>query len=177
MYGDRIVNLPGVAAGHGDGERYLPDAAMLEYPAITFGESGHRHPEAAEAIILVRIGAGQIDDEFRVGDVEGGIQAFFKSQEIGVIRAAIGQFNIEIALLLLKRKIARAVDRESKNAFVTGQNAGGAIALMDITINDQYPVCPAFSLHGACGNGGIIEYTKAFATITKGVVRAAGEIG
>jgi len=29
VYGDRIVNLPGVAAGHGDGERYLQDAAMF----------------------------------------------------------------------------------------------------------------------------------------------------
>jgi hypothetical protein len=47
VYGDRIVNLPGVAAGHGDGERYLPDAAMLEYPAITFGEAGKSQAETA----------------------------------------------------------------------------------------------------------------------------------
>ena len=164
VYGDRIVNLPGITASHGDGDRDMPAAAMREYPSITFGESRHRQPEAAQAVISVRIGTGQIDDEFRSGDVEGGIEAFFKSQEIGVIRAAIGQFNIEIALLLLKRKIARAVDRESKNTFVTGQNTGRAITLMDVTIDNQYPACPAFSLHGAGGHGGIIENAEAFTT-------------
>jgi hypothetical protein len=177
VYGNRIVNLPGITAGHGDGDRDLPAAAMRENPAIPFDEASHRQPEAAQAVILVRIGAGQVNDEFRAGDVEGGIEAFLKPQEIGVVGTAIGQFNIEIALFLLEWKIARAVDRERENAFVTGQNAGSAIALMDVTIHNQYPACLAFSLHGAGSNGGIIENAKSFTAITKGVVRAAGEIG
>lgn len=177
MYGNRIVNLPGIAAGHGDGDGDLPAAAMCEYPAIPFDEAGHRQPEAAEAIILVRIGTSQIDDEFWAGDIEGGIEAFLKPQKVGVIGTAIGQFNIEIALFLFERKIARAVDRESENALVTGKNTGRAIALMDITINNQYPACPAFRLHGTSGNRGIIENAEAFTTISKGVVRTASEIG
>ena len=177
MYGDCIVNLSGIATGHGDGDGDLSAAAMRENPAIPFDESGHRQPEEAEAIILVRIGTRQIDDEFRAGDIEGGIEAFLKPQEVGVIGTAIGQFNIEIAFFLLERKIARAVDREGENAFVAGQNAGRAIALMDVTINDQYPACQAFCLHGAGGHGGIIENAESFATISKSVVRAPGEIG
>jgi hypothetical protein len=177
VYGNRIVNLPGIAAGHGDGDGDLPAAAMRENPAIPFDESGHRQAEATKAIILVRIGTRQIDDEFRAGDIKGGIDAFLKPQEVGVIGTAIGQFNIEIALFLLERKIARAVDREGENAFVAGKNSGRAIALMDVTINDQYSLSTAFRLHGAGGHGGIIENAESFATITKSVVRAASEIG
>ena len=53
--------------------------------------------------------------------------------------------------------IRAAAQRDRQVMVVAGQNTGRAITLMDVTIDNQYPACQAFSLHGAGGHGGIID--------------------
>lgn len=76
-----------------------------------------------------------------------------------------------------ERKVAGAVDRESEDAVVAGKNAGGPVALMDVAIDDQHPLGATFGLHGASGDGGIVEDAESLAAIAEGMVGAAGQVG
>jgi len=48
---------------------------------------------------------------------------------------------------------------------------------MYVAIDDQHALGKTFGLHGSGSDSGVIEDTEPFATITKRMVRAAGQIG
>ena len=112
--------------------------------AVAFGEAGEAQRQPAEAVVVVGVGAGQIDDEIGAGEVEGGVEAVVELQQVGIVVAAVWQFDVEIAGFLLEGKITGAVDGEGENTVVAAQDAGGAVALMDIAIDDQDALRPAF---------------------------------
>jgi hypothetical protein len=66
--------------------------------------------------------------------------------------------------------------REGEDTAVAGQDSRRPIALMHITIQDDHSFCPSLGLHGAGGNGAVIEHTITGAIITKGVVGSTCQI-
>jgi hypothetical protein len=62
------------------------------------------------------------------------------------------------------------------NGGVIGKDGGGAISLMDITIEDERGTDARFKLHGACGDGDIIKDAVSAAAFGEGMMSAAGEI-
>ena len=126
---------------------------------------------------MVGIGTGQIDDKIRLSKVESGGEAVVEMGQVGFVAAAVGQLDVEIAAFLGEGKVARAVDGESENAVVVGQDAGRAVALMHVAIDDQDSPGAPLGLHGAGGHGGVVEDTESFAAVAEGMVRAAGQVG
>ena len=174
---DRVADLSCVAASHRDGDRDTTLATLLENPSVAFGQSFETQAETAKAIVVIRIGPGQVDDQIGMSEIEGRIQTVIKPQQVGIIGAGIGQFDIKVAGFLVERKIACTMHGKGEDAVVTGQNAGCAVALMDIAINDQHPPDTPLGLHRTGRNGGIVEDAKSLATIAECVMRAAGKIG
>ena len=64
------------------------------------------------------------------------------------------------------------MNRESEHAVVALKDCGGAIALMDITIQDQ-DIRQARILDDPCGYGGIVKDTKTLPSIRIGMVGTA----
>ena len=126
---------------------------------------------------MIRVSPGQVNDEIGACQIESGIQTFGEANEICLIATTIGEFNIEVTPFLVKREVAGAVDGESEDAVITRQNARRAIALMHIAIDDQHALGAVLRLHGAGGDGGIVEDAKTFTAIAKGVVGATRQVG
>ena len=66
---------------------------------------------------------------------------------------------------------------EREHVGRVGEDGGGAVALVDIAVDDGDAPDPALCAHGQRGDGGVIEYTKTRAEIAVRVVRAAGHVG
>lgn len=173
----RVVDLPCIPAGHGEGHGQAVLPAAFEHPAVPFGQPCESQRQPPEAVVPVGVGAGQVDDEVGAGAVEGGAETPVEAGEVGAIAAAVGKLDVEVAFRLGKREVAGAVDGEGVDAVVAGQDGGGAVALMHVAIDHQHPADAALGLQGAGGDGGVVEDAEAFPPVPVGMVGAARQVG
>ena len=157
MNADGIVDLAGIATRHDDGNRCVADAAESKYAPIALGKTVETQGQSPQAVIAIGVGAGQVDHQIGPSKIEGDIQAMVQMQQVGFVSAAVRQFNIKVARFLVERVIAGAMDGEGKDAVVATQDAGGTVALMNVAVDDEDAFGPAFGLHGAGGDGGVVK--------------------
>src|SRR5918998_2546059 len=110
-----VRDVAGVAAGHRHGDWDAASAAGLEHEAVALGEALLAHREAPEPVIHVRVGTCEVDREFCPRPFERLLEAIFECfEELPVVRA-VGESDLEVALLFAKREVVCAVGRERKN--------------------------------------------------------------
>ena len=85
----RVLDLTGIATRHGDGERQASGLAMGEHAPVALGQPVEGEREAAQAVITIGVGAGQVDDQIGACQVESGVQPFVQAQQVGGVGAAI----------------------------------------------------------------------------------------
>ena len=76
VYPDRIGDLSGIPSGHGNRDRQAMRPAACEDGPVAFGQTVEGQGQAPQAVVLVRVGASQIDDQIGAGQAEGGVQPF-----------------------------------------------------------------------------------------------------
>ena len=69
------------------------------------------------------------------------------------------------------------MEREGADAGVGREDAGGAVALVDVAVDDEDAGDAALVEEGAGGDGDVVEDAVAGAALGPGVVRAAGHVG
>ena len=82
-------------------------AARVEDEAIAGPQAVDGELQAAEPIALVRIGAGEIEDEIRAVTVEDPREVLRERRQILVVSRAVLERDVEIALFLAERKVLR----------------------------------------------------------------------
>ena len=126
MDGHGVVDLPGVAAGHGDGDGQAAPPAFAQHELVPGGEAGLGELEAAEAVVFKRIGAGEVDHQIglvaedqcqRV--VEGGVK--ITSVNIGGMAFRQGKTQVNNAISVDAKDIeafnklnARGIELEAR---------------------------------------------------------------
>ena len=101
------------------------------------------------------------------------------------IGAAVGQVHVQITDFLAKGKILLAVQGQREDTGIVPEDAGAAIALVDIQIDHSHlqrrtlrAVSPTpFGLHQPGSHCGVIKDAETTALVCAGVVRAAGHVG
>jgi hypothetical protein len=158
-----------------NGQAALAD--LVENQLVPFGQTGLGELEPTQAVVLVGVGARQVDHQVGLAPgkhrAEGGLQG----GEVSVVGGAVGQFHVQVAALLVEGVVAGAMDAEGEALWPVGQDGGGAVALVHVAVDDRHPLDPALGAHGQGGDGGVVEDTEAFAPVAEGVVGAAGQVG
>ena len=58
-------------------------------------------------------------------------------RQVLLVSRAVGKLDVEIALLLHEREVARAVQRQRKHRRVVAEDGGGAVALVHVEVDDD----------------------------------------
>ena len=141
--------------------------------------------KAAKPVTHMGISTRQIQHQPGCKVLVQQIQRLLQRLQVFIVRTAIGQFHIQVARLLAKRKVARPVQRQREHAGIAAKDMRRAVALVHVQVDDRYAqrlrrasaarTLP-FGLHEACGHRNVVEHAKSAAFVGIGVVRAAGQI-
>src|SRR5580704_18487135 len=133
----------GVAAADGDDEGDGQIAGGAHDHAVALFETSGSETEAAEAIGGERVDACLVEDEVWVE-----IRHLWKNggegAEVFVVGDAGVEFYVDGALLLAQREVGFAVNRDGEDGRVVAENVSGAVALVDIEIEDGDAVDAVF---------------------------------
>lgn len=174
MNGHRVIDLPRVTAGHGHRHRDAACATGAENVLVARGETGESQRQPTEPVIVIRIGAGQVDHQLRVCASENFLERRGELPQIQNVVAAVWQFDIQVAARLDEGKVVRAVQRESENLPVVGADRRRTVALMHVAVDDRHALDETFGEHNPRRHRCIVENAEAFAVRGMRVMRAAG---
>ena len=93
----RLGDVLAVAAGDGDGDGDPHFAAGFEHHGVAARESVDGEGEAAQRVALVRIGAGQVDDELGARVAQHAGERVRERREIRLVAGAVGQLDVQRA--------------------------------------------------------------------------------
>ncbi len=112
---DGIEDVPAIAAGHGDDDGNRSSSALSQDHAISGGETLLGYRPATEAVLFMRIGAGQIDDEVGLAGMNGSSHAVLPCFEKTLIVGLIGEGQVEVAGYFDKGEVLAPVNREGED--------------------------------------------------------------
>ena len=104
-------------------------------------------------------------------------QMHSKRGEIFIVAGPVFERDVEIADFLPEREVVSAVHREGEHRRLVSEDGRGAVALVDVAVDDGNARDCAFAQQDGGGDGDVVEDAVAFAAIAERVVRAAGEVG
>jgi len=90
MNSDGVINIPSVPPRHSDSERNAERFAATENATVTLKQPGKTQTEAPQAVVVIRVGAGQVNNQIRMCKIKRRVQPFVEADEVGVVRATIG---------------------------------------------------------------------------------------
>ncbi len=174
MNGHRIIDLPGVTAGHGYRYRDVAFAAGAENVLVARGETSKSQRQPTEPVIVIRIGTGQINHQLRVSASENFLERRRQLLQIEGVAAAVRQFDIQVAARLDEGKVVRAVQRASENSPIVGADRRRTVALMHVAIDDRHALDETFGEYDSRRHRRVIENAEPFAVRGMRVMRTAG---
>ncbi|HQO30141.1 MAG TPA: hypothetical protein PKY22_11570 [Accumulibacter sp.] len=174
MNDHRIIDLPDVTAGRGHYDAAC--AAGAENVLVARGETGESQRQPTKPVIVIRIGASQIDHQLRAGAPENLLERRGELLQIESVAAAVRQVDIQVAARLDERKVVRAVQRDSENPPNVGTNRRRTVALMNVAIDDRRTLDETFGEYDSRHHRRVVENAESFAVRGMRVMRAAGKI-
>jgi hypothetical protein len=151
-------------------------SASPEHDGVAPPQTGHRQSHASQSIALVRIGAGEIEDQIgRCG--QHAIQGRLQLPEIPRIVDAVGQRHIEVAALLVERIVAGPVHRTGEHTWVVGEDRRRPVALMHVEVDHRHLADPSGLEQRHRRHRDVVEHAIPFTAIAESVMRAAGQVG
>ena len=153
--GHRGGQFAAVAAGHRQRHRNAPLAQRRQHAAVALGQAAGAELQPAQAVVLVRVGAGQVEGQAgRRVAVAGPGRGQRAVQRLEVVRvgAAVGQFDVQVAGLLAEREVLRAVQRQREHGRVVAEDRRRAVALVHVEVDHQHAQqrAGARRCHSAC---------------------------
>ena len=169
-----LIQVGAIAAANHRCHRNAARPKMPQHHRITLANAVITHLQKAKPVALMNVDPGVIQHQIRRDHRLQPPQRIIKDRQIGGLIGMSVDLDIEIAFRLARRVIGLAMQRAGKEIGTAGQNARGAVTLMNITVKDQdSPHRPLLrKADGAIGK--VIEYAIAGAVPVMGMMRAAG---
>jgi hypothetical protein len=201
--GDGVIDVAGVASGVGDHDGNVAGAGHSEDELVALFEAIDAEIESAELVLAVGIGSRDVADEVGLELAESGAERVVEPGEIVVVADPVGQVDIDrrgrlphgVIVLLVKGdgedvpgmgsahfgvergglSQGRRRDGRQGNACGagSGEDCGGAVALVDIAINGHGGADLVIPLQAADGDGDIVDHAESFAVIGEGVMESS----
>ena len=165
-----------VAPAVEDDGGYAGPGDEVEDVLVSGGEVAVAKPHLAEAVVLMRVGPGDPEDEVWREGVHGLGQAAFQRFEIGVAGDVPRELDVQRAWRLDGGVVLTDVDRVGEHPRFIGEDAVGAVALMRIGVQDEDPQAGPGEVLFVNSDGDVIEYAVTLSLVREGMMRPAGQI-
>jgi hypothetical protein len=167
---DRI----GISSAEGDYGRDIPLARAFENERVSLFQTVDSECQPAQPVggETVHTGLKKHDIRLKLPDPRKRFGQFFKIRRIG---GQVGKFDIDRTFLFSKREIQCAVHGKRQDVLIAFENRGGAVALMDIEIDNGRAADPVLVQQAADRNRNVIKHTKTGSFRTESVMGAAGK--
>ena len=176
MDADGVGDLAGVAAGEGDGEWHAVAAAVIENERVAAAEPSDGEGEAAKLVFAERVGAGNVKHKIGAKFGEATDEMRFEDGEIVFVADAVGKIRVETRRRLGLGIIPFLMNGKCEYGIVARENCGGAVALMNVGVDDHGRFDGAFVLQAANGDGDVVNDAKSFAMIGERVMETAADV-
>ncbi len=111
----------------------------VEDVVVPGGEMSVVQPHLPEAVILMRIGPSDPENEVRGVGVHGGRQAAFQRLEISVAGDVTRELDVQAARRLDGGVVLADMNRVGEDPRVVGEDGVGTVPLMRIGVQDEDP--------------------------------------
>jgi hypothetical protein len=105
--------------------------------------NGKRKP--AELVLAIRVGAGDVEQQMG-REVHRHLERATEAIEIFAISDAVTQIDVDHGRRFLAWIVIELVQRKREHAAVARENRGGAVAVVNVAIDDQGSFDQAFVL-------------------------------
>src|SRR5882672_3085901 len=176
MDAHRVLEPRGIAASQKRGNRDLARRGGFEDNAVAAAEVLARELEAAELVLLERIGARDVGDE--IGPMPVQDRRDVPLQQGEVLRAACSlvQPHVEVARRLDRGIVLLIVHREGEDAGILPEDRGRSISLMHVQVDDRGAPDSPLVLQRADRDGDVVEDAEPLAVIRKRVMEPSSQI-
>jgi len=165
-----------IAARQHDAQRCAAAAHCLDHPSVALPDALLREGQLAVAVAGGHIHAGEIEHHVGIRGVEHHRQMPLQRVEILGVAHAVFQGQVQSGTHLRQGIIPLPVHRERKHLIVGFEDGRGAVALVDVEIDDGRPLDQAFRPQLADGDGHIVEHTESLGMIGERMMGTAGQI-
>ncbi len=116
--------------------------------------------------------------EENVGDesVEGCADGREKCVEILGVADVVGHVEVDVGGRFVGGIVVELVDGESEDGRIVGEDGGGAVAMVDVGVDDDGFADGGVGLEAADGDGDIVNGAEAFAVAGVGVMKTATDV-
>lgn len=167
------ADIGSVAAAHAALYRYAMGICGFHNYPVTGFTALKRALQLSHLIRIENIHTGLVKDKAGAESTDNVVQVFCKEVQVSIVRGAGLQAYIPVGGLLVKRIIMLAMHGKGIDLTAAPENIGRAVTLVDVEVYDQYPLHRRMVQQVLCGNGLVIEHTKAFPVSAACVVGTA----
>ena len=111
--------------------------SRVEHELVAGAQAGLGQREAAEPVALPRIGAGEEERDVVVAVRARRPGRPIERAQVLLVARAGRQVDVEVGRDALERVVAGAVQRQRERVGVRAEDLGGAVALVDVAVDDQ----------------------------------------
>jgi len=172
---NRVFDSARVAAGKRDGDGNTEAAGMFIDKRVATAEAFEGKRETTQLIFPVGVGATDVEEQVRMEVVKRLHEVLFEDGQVVVVGGAIREVEIDVGGGLGHGVVVLLMNRKSEDVGVASKDFRGAIAVVNVSIDDHSRANDSISLEAADSNGDIMNHAEAFAVVGKGVVEAAAD--
>ena len=154
---DRQVDGPCISTCHGHRNRHAARPCPIKDHPVPARQTISSKVKAAQAVLGEGIGPRQVDQEVWQVPAIGHCQGILQRLQVISINRAVGKRTVQVGEGLFERVICGPVNLHGEHGGVVLKDAGGAIALMNIEIDDEHAWGKALGLHEPGRHGRIIK--------------------
>jgi hypothetical protein len=174
--GDGILNAASVSTGDGCHDRNATAVGGAKNEFVARSQTVERESEAAEHVILVGIGAGDVKNDVRLESGESCFEGRAEDHEILDVFDSVVEREVAVRRRLDEWVVVSLVDVESEDCGVRGEDGGGSIALVHVGIDNHCMVNDSLRLQRANRDGNIIDGAEPLPMVRKSVVVATAKV-
>jgi len=165
-----------VASADDTDHRNVAAQAMLDHGAVAHRQAFIAEVQQAQGIVAMNVHACVVDHQIRLVQRQEIAERIVDSLQVVRVAEAWRESDVPVAAGLAGREILLAMQRHRDRIRNLLENPRGAVALVDVAIEDQHAPDSAAFQQRQRDDGEVVEDAEAGRMIVMGMVRAAGQV-
>ncbi len=171
-----MVGVGEVASGEGHGDGDVSLLAGFDDGGVSFYDADGGHFQVGEGIFGHGVAAGEVEGYVGGEAVEEIGEGLVEDVEVCLVVGFWFEFDVEVGSWFGEGVDVVLVHGEGEDVGVEGEDEGGAIAVVDVEVDDHGGGDGFFLDEGADGDGYVVVDAEAFAGVGEGMVETSAEV-
>ncbi|MDK9708257.1 MAG: hypothetical protein OEL83_14530 [Desulforhopalus sp.] len=172
-----VPRVGGIATAEGDDQGDAPAPRRRNHPPVPFPQALLGEAQAAEQVMAEGVDSGLVMQEVEspAAGKESG-QGLVELGEVDAVADTGGKPCVEVARLLEEGEGVLLVEREGEDPGITMEDAGGAVALVQVAIDHHRRLDGAPVQENTEADGDVVEQAEAGGVSPVGMMEAAADV-